>query len=127
MKIKKGDMVRVISGDDKGVIAEVIKAYPTENKVIVEGVRLMKKALKPSQANPDGGMVEMEGKIHVSNVVLHDAKKEKAKAKKAPAKKVAAKKAVAPKAEAVVEEKKAPATKAAAKKTAAKKPAAKKE
>ena len=58
------------------------------------------------KANPDGGMVEMEGKIHVSNVVLHDAKKEKAKAKKAPAKKAPAKKA--------------PAKKAAAKKAAAK-------
>lgn len=101
MKIKKGDKVRVITGDDKGTIAEVIKAFPSEDKVIVEGVRLVKKALKPSQANPEGGMIEVEAKIHVSNVVLAEEKKaaKKPAAKKAPAKKAPAKKAAAKKAE----------------------------
>lgn len=90
MKIKKGDKVKVITGDDKGTIAEVIKAFPRENMVLVEGVRLVKKALKPTQANPDGGMIEMESKVHVSNVQLYEEKTKKA-AKKAPAKKAAAK------------------------------------
>lgn len=71
----------------------MLKAFPSEDKVIVEGVRLAKKALKPTQANPDGGLVEKEAKIHVSNVVLHEVKA----AKKAPAKKPAAKKAPAKK------------------------------
>ena len=104
MKIKKGDKVRVITGDDKGTIAEVLKTFPAEDKLIVEGVRLVKKALKPSQANPEGGMIEVEAKIHVSNVVLAEEKKEKKAAKKpaakkAPAKKAPAKKAAAKKAE----------------------------
>ena len=98
MKIKKGDKVRVITGDDKGTIGEVLKAFPSEDKVIVDGVRLAKKALKPTQANPEGGLVEKEAKIHVSNVVLHEAKAAKKEAKKAPAKKPAAKKAPAKKA-----------------------------
>ena len=99
MKIKKGDKVKVITGADKGTIAEVLKAFPKEDKVIVEGVRLVKKALKPSQANPEGGMIEIEAKIHVSNVVIAEDKKEKKTAakkatdKKAPAKKAPAKKA----------------------------------
>lgn len=98
MKIKKGDKVRVITGDDKGTIGEVLKAFPSEDKIIVEGVRLVKKALKPTQANPEGGLVEKEAKIHVSNVVLQETKAAKKEAKKAPAKKPAAKKAPAKKA-----------------------------
>ena len=95
MKIKKGDKVKVITGDDKGTIAEVIKAFPREDKVLVEGVRLVKKALKPTQANPDGGMIEMESKVHVSNVKLYEekAKKPAKKAAKAEPKKTRAKKA----------------------------------
>ncbi len=126
MKIKKGDQVRVITGDDKGTVAEVLKTFPAEDKVIVEGVRLVKKALKPSQANPEGGMIEMEAKIHVSNVVLADVKKAKKPAKKAAAKKAPAKKAATKKATKATEEvaeKKAPAKKAPAKKAAAKKAA----
>lgn len=104
MKIKKGDKVKVITGDDKGTVGEVLKAFPKEDKVIVEGVKLVKKSLKPTQANPDGGMVEKESKVHVSNVVLYEEKAKKAtKAKKAPAKKADKK----------VEEKKPRAKKAA--------------
>ena len=58
MKIKKGDKVQVITGAYKALIAEVIKVFPKENKVIVEGVNMVKKHLKPTQANPDGGIVE---------------------------------------------------------------------
>ena len=93
MKIKKGDKVKVITGDDKGTIGEVLKAFPKEDKVIVEGVKLVKKALKPNQANPEGGMIEKESKVHVSNVQLYEEKAAKAKkTKKAPAKKAEEKK-----------------------------------
>lgn len=91
MKIKKGDKVTVITGDDKGTVGEVLKAFPKEDKVIVEGVKLVKKALKPNQANPEGGMIEKESKVHVSNVKLFEEKAVK-KSKKAPAKKVVEKK-----------------------------------
>jgi len=83
MKIKKGDKVKVITGASKGATGEVIKAFPKENKVVVEGVNLVKKNLKPTQANPDGGTVEKEAPIHVSNVSFLEVKAKKAtKAKK---------------------------------------------
>ena len=78
MKIKKGDKVQVIAGQDKGTVAEVIAVFPKENKVVVEGVNIAKKAMKPSQANPDGGFVEAEVKIDASNVMLYDSKAKKA-------------------------------------------------
>ena len=81
MKIKKGDKVKVIAGDDKGVVAEVVAALPRSNRVIVEGVNVVKKHSKPSNANPDGGIVNKEMPISVSNVKLQEAKKDK-KAKK---------------------------------------------
>lgn len=74
MKIKKGDKVQVITGSYKGTVGEVLKAFPRENKVIVEGVNVVKKHMKPTQANPDGGIIEKEAKIHVSNVALYDEK-----------------------------------------------------
>ncbi len=78
MKIKKGDKVQVITGSDKGTVAEVIKAIPADNKVIVEGVKMVKKHLRPTQANPEGGIIEKEAPIHVSNVMLYDEKAKKA-------------------------------------------------
>jgi large subunit ribosomal protein L24 len=77
MKIKKGDKVKIITGASKGTIAEVLKAFPKDEKVLIEGVNLVKKHLKPTQANPDGGIVEKEAPIHVSNVALYDAKAKK--------------------------------------------------
>lgn len=77
MKIKKGDKVKVITGSSKGTVGEVLKAFPKDEKVLVEGVNLVKKHLKPTQANPDGGIVEKEAPIHVSNVALYDAKAKK--------------------------------------------------
>lgn len=74
MKIKKGDKVKVITGHYKGTIGEVIEALPKEDKVVVEGVNIVKKALKPSQVNPDGGIIDKEMPIHVSNVMLYDSK-----------------------------------------------------
>lgn len=69
MKIKKNDTVIVLSGDDKGKIGVVKQAMPKENKVIVEGVNLVKRHTKPSQANP-GGIVTKEAAINVSNVAI---------------------------------------------------------
>lgn len=73
MKIKKGDQVVVLSGDDKGKNGEVVKAMPKEGKVVVQGVNLVKRHTKPSQTTP-GGIVTKEAPIHVSNVALVDAK-----------------------------------------------------
>ncbi|MEG0238905.1 50S ribosomal protein L24 [Anaerorhabdus sp.] len=74
MKIKKGDKVKVITGHYKGTIGEVTAVFPKEEKVIVEGVNLIKKSLKPTQANPEGGIIEKEAPIHVSNVMAYDSK-----------------------------------------------------
>ena len=74
MKIKKGDKGKVITGHYKGTIGEVIAGLPKENKVVVEGVNIAKKSLKPTQANPDGGVIEKEMPIHVSNVMAYDSK-----------------------------------------------------
>ena len=78
MRLKKGDKVKVITGAYKGTIGEVTKAFPKEDKVIVEGVNMVKKHLRPTQQNPDGGIVEKEAKIHVSNVMLYDEKAKQA-------------------------------------------------
>ena len=77
MKIKKGDKVKVITGHDKGVVGEVLACSPKENRIVVEGVNIRKVAQKPSQLNPDGGIINRECPIHVSNVVLTDQKKDK--------------------------------------------------
>jgi len=78
VRIKKGDKVKVITGAYKGTIGEVTKAFPKEDKVIVEGANMVKKHLRPTQQNPDGGIVEKEAKIHVSNVMLYDEKAKQA-------------------------------------------------
>ena len=70
MNVRKGDTVEVLSGKDKGVRAEVIKAMPAEGKVVVRGVAVVKKAQRPTQANQQGGIVEKEAAIDVSNVAL---------------------------------------------------------
>ena len=69
MKIKKGDQVVVLSGNDKGKTGEVVKAMPKESKVVVQGINLVKRHTKPSQTTP-GGIVTKEAPIHVSNVAL---------------------------------------------------------
>lgn len=78
MRIHKGDKVKVITGAFKGTIGDVIKVNAKDEKVMIEGVNLQKKHLKPSQVNPDGGVIEKEGWIHVSNVQLYDAKSKQA-------------------------------------------------
>jgi large subunit ribosomal protein L24 len=67
-KFKKGDMVEVIAGDDKGTKAEVLAVMPKKNKVIVKGVKTVKKAIKPTEQNPQGGFDNKEMPIDASNV-----------------------------------------------------------
>ncbi|MBF0707199.1 MULTISPECIES: 50S ribosomal protein L24 [Bacillaceae] len=74
MHVKKGDKVKVISGKDKGKQGVILEAYPKKERVIVEGVNLVKKHSKPSQANPQGGIIEQEAAVHVSNVMALDPK-----------------------------------------------------
>ncbi|MGE4295879.1 MAG: 50S ribosomal protein L24 [Campylobacterales bacterium] len=68
LKIKKGDKVMVIAGDDKGKESEVLRVMPKSDQVIVKGCKLAKKAVKPSEKNKEGGFVTKEMPIHVSNV-----------------------------------------------------------
>lgn len=74
LKIKKGDRVVVISGRDKGKVGEVIKMLPQETRAIVQGVHRVKRHTRPTQANPQGGIVEKEGSIHLSNIAHVDPK-----------------------------------------------------
>ena len=74
MHIKTGDKVVIISGKDKGKEGVVLSAQPNNNKLVVEGVNVVKKHVRPSQMNPDGGIVEFEAPIHVSNVMIVDPK-----------------------------------------------------
>ncbi|KAF9140277.1 hypothetical protein BGX30_006766 [Mortierella sp. GBA39] len=74
LHVKKEDTVMVISGKDKGKKGRVIAAYPRENRVLVEGVNMVKKHQKPNQSNPQGGIIEQEAPIHVSNVMHIDPK-----------------------------------------------------
>ena len=77
MKIKKGDKVIVIAGADKGTVGEVVAVFPKANKIIVEGVNVAKKHEKPNATNEDGGIVNKEMPINVSNVMLYDSKAKK--------------------------------------------------
>ncbi len=70
MNVKKGDKVQVLSGKDKGKQGEVLRAMPAEGKVIVEGVAIVKKAVKPNGVNQQGGIVSQEAAIDASNVML---------------------------------------------------------
>jgi large subunit ribosomal protein L24 len=76
LKIKKGDRVVVITGKDKGRTGEVLKVIPKENRVVVQGVNVVKRHTRPAMGNP-GGIVEKEGTIHVSNVAHIDPKENK--------------------------------------------------
>ena len=67
-KFKKGDMVEIIAGDDKGTKAEVLVVMPQDNKVIVKGCKVVKKAVKPTEENPKGGFMNKEMPIDASNV-----------------------------------------------------------
>ncbi|UJF16232.1 50S ribosomal protein L24 [Jeotgalibaca sp. MA1X17-3] len=74
MHVKTGDKVKVITGKDKGKEGVILKTMPKRDRVIVEGVNIAKKHKKASQTNATGGIIEEEAAIHVSNVMLIDAK-----------------------------------------------------
>ncbi len=74
LHIKKGDMVQVIAGDNKGQQGKVLKVEVSKERAIVEGVNICKKATKPNAQNPQGGIVEKEAPIHVSNLMVLDPK-----------------------------------------------------
>jgi len=76
-KIKKGDYVVVIAGKDKGQKGEVLKVFPRESRVVVKGIKMVKRHVRPSQADPDGGIKQFEAPIHVSNVAHIDPKDNK--------------------------------------------------
>jgi large subunit ribosomal protein L24 len=99
LKIKKGDEVVVIAGKNKGTRGRVLMVQPTTMRILVEGVNIRKKAVRPSPKHPNGGIIEMEGPIHYSNVQLadkYDSKPNRASVKATkPAAKKASKKAKA--------------------------------
>lgn len=70
LNIRKGDKVQVLTGNDKGKTGEVVEIYPSKQKALVEGVNVKHKHQKPSAANPNGGIVQKEAPIHVSNLML---------------------------------------------------------
>ena len=78
LKIKTGDTVKVIAGDEKGKEGKVLRVDREKNRAIVEGVNLVKKHTKSNAQNPQGGIVEKEASIHISNLSLIDPKTKKA-------------------------------------------------
>ena len=76
VKIKKGDIVKVIAGNQIGTQGKVLKVVAAKNKAIVEGVNMIKKHTKPSAQNPQGGIIEKEAPIHISNLSLLTSKGE---------------------------------------------------
>ena len=77
MKVKVGDQVTVIAGKDKGKTGRVIKTLKKDNKVVVEGINIIKKHVKPNRMNEVGSIVEVEAPIHSSNVMIVDPKTKK--------------------------------------------------
>jgi large subunit ribosomal protein L24 len=74
LHVKKDDNIIVISGKDKGKKGRIIAAYPRENRVLVEGVNMVKRHTRPNPTNQQGGIIEREAPIHVSNVMHIDPK-----------------------------------------------------
>lgn len=68
-KIKKGDKVRVIAGNDKGKEGEALFVFPQKETIVVSGCKLIKKTVKPSEQNKEGGFETKEAPMHISNVV----------------------------------------------------------
>jgi large subunit ribosomal protein L24 len=74
LKIKKGDVVKVIAGSSKGKQGKVLEVLPEKSKVLVEGVNVISKHTKPNTTHPQGGIVKKEAPIHISNVMMLDSK-----------------------------------------------------
>ncbi len=77
-RIRKDDTVIVIAGKDKGRSGRVLKVLPKEERVVVEGLNLVKRHTAPNMANPQGGVIAKEASLHISNVALRDPKTGKA-------------------------------------------------
>ena len=90
--IKVGDNVRVITGSNKGKEGKVLKVLRADNKVIIDGVNVVKKHVKPNRTNETGGILEVEAPIHISNVKVLDKKESKKETKKEVKEKKASKK-----------------------------------
>lgn len=75
MRIRKGDTVQVINGKDKGKIGQVLRTLPVENRVVVEGINLRTKHVKPTQEGESGRIVTEEASLHASNVMLYSTAK----------------------------------------------------
>ncbi|MBP2161810.1 MULTISPECIES: 50S ribosomal protein L24 [Asticcacaulis] len=71
-KIKKGDSVVVLTGKDKGRSGTVLKVLPEDNRVVVQGINMVQRHTRPSQSNPNGGIVNKEASLHISNVAHVD-------------------------------------------------------
>jgi large subunit ribosomal protein L24 len=71
-KIKKGDSVIVLTGKDKGRKGTVTKVMPEDNRVLVQGINMVQRHTRPSQSNPNGGIVNKEASLHISNVAIAD-------------------------------------------------------
>jgi len=69
LHIKKGDMVEIIAGDHKGATGRILRVLPDKNSVIVQGHNIVKKHVRPSRKNPQGGRISIEQPIHISNVL----------------------------------------------------------
>ena len=82
MKIKVGDNVQVITGSNKGKEGKVLKVFRKEGKVVIDGINIVKKHVKPNRTNETGGILEVEAPIHISNVKVLDIKENKKEAKK---------------------------------------------
>jgi large subunit ribosomal protein L24 len=74
LKIRKGDLVKVIAGDSKGSQGKVLEVITDKNRAIVEGANMVSKHTKPSAATPNGGIIKKEAAIHISNLMLVDPK-----------------------------------------------------
>lgn len=72
--VKKDDTVKVISGESKGEEGKVLEVYPSKNRALVEGVNMVKRHTKPNATHPNGGIVDQEAAIHLSNLMLVDPK-----------------------------------------------------
>lgn len=80
--VKKGDNVEVIAGNHRGSTGKVLQVLPKKSRVLIEGVRLIKKHMRKSQDNPQGSIAEREGPIHISNVKLVERAEKDTKKKK---------------------------------------------
>lgn len=74
LHVKKGDTVKILAGEDKGKSGKVLKVYPEKNRAIVEGMNVQKKHTKPNARNTQGGIVEQEAPIHISNLMVMEGK-----------------------------------------------------